>query len=184
MKSRIAFTTSSSFKTRPGIRREAAPTKRKEQISTRRSTEKGSNLASRKNTMPGMTRTTPRPKRPLAAPLLSFSLAEEVDRLRKEPEWEERTRNSITLVKTPDLSVVLVALRNGGSICGHEVEGPITLLVLSGAIRFRAGESSKTLKTTEMASVGKAVPHDVKALEDSAFLLTIANPYPSTRNWD
>lgn len=131
--------------------------------------------------MSDKTRRAPRAKRTLAAPLLSFSLAEEVDRLKQELEWEARSRNSITLIKTPDLSVVLVALRKGGTICGHEVEGPITVLALSGAINFKAGKQSKTLKANELASVGKAIPHNVEALEDSSFLLTIANPFPSAR---
>lgn len=124
-------------------------------------------------------RTAPRAKRPTAAPLLSFSLEDELERLKNEPEWISGDRNSITLVKTPRLSVVLIALRKGAAMCGHEVDGPITVLVLRGAIRFQAGTRSQVVAKNGFLSLERFIPHDIEALEPSAFLLTIVQPEDS-----
>jgi len=121
-------------------------------------------------------RLAPREKRTVAAPLLSLAIEEELERLKKEPEWASGDRNSVTLVKTPNLSIVLVALRKGAAMCGHEVEGPITLFVVSGAVRFGIGKEEQIVKSNGLLSLDKKIPHDVEALEDSAFLLTIQQP--------
>lgn len=121
-------------------------------------------------------RIVPRERRTVAAPLLSLAIEDELDRLKKEPEWVSGTRNSVTLVKTPHLSVVLVALRKGASMCGHHVEGPITLFVVSGAVRFGVENDERVVKANGLLSLDKKIPHDVEALEDSSFLLTILQP--------
>lgn len=114
-----------------------------------------------------------RKKRKVAAPVLTFSLDEELAQLRKEPEWLAGDRNSVTLAKTPDLGIVLVSLRKGAAICGHEVDGPITVTTLEGAIAFRAGRKKRILRRGDMLALGKAIPHDVEAVKESAFVLTI-----------
>ncbi len=126
--------------------------------------------------MPAEKRTAPREKRVVAAPMLSLALDDEIERLKKEPEWLSGDRNSATLVKTSHLSVVLVLLRKGATMCGHEVEGPITVFALSGSIRFGAGQDTRVLKSRDLLSLDKEIPHDVEALEDSAFLLTVLRP--------
>lgn len=113
--------------------------------------------------------------------MLSLAIEDEIERLKKEPEWASGDRNSVTLVKTPSLSVVLVALRKGAAMCGHQVEGPITLFVLSGAVRFGADKNEQVVKANGLLSLDKKIPHDVEALEDSAFLLTIQQPGSSTQ---
>jgi quercetin dioxygenase-like cupin family protein len=70
----------------------------------------------------------------------------------------------------------LVTLRKGASLQEHHVKGPITLFVLSGTIRFIAGEQKCNLQSKDLVTLDKAIPHDVEALEDSAFLLTIVQP--------
>ncbi len=77
-------------------------------------------------------RTTPREDRVLSGPAVTFVIAEEISLLKQEPEWISGKRNSVTVVKTSNLSVVLAALKEGATMCGHEVDGPITLQVVSG----------------------------------------------------
>lgn len=83
------------------------------------------------------------------------------------------TRNSVTVVKTTNLSIVLTAIKKGATLCGHEVDGPITLQVLSGAIRFGVAGEPRTLAAGTVIALDKAIPHDIQALEDSGLLLTI-----------
>ena len=123
--------------------------------------------------MTDQVRTAAREDRIVSAPAVTFSIAEELKRLREEPEWISGTRNSVTVVKTANLSVVLTAVKKGATLCGHEVDGPISLQVLSGAIQFGVAGEPRTLAAGTVIALDTAVPHDIKALEDSTFLLTI-----------
>lgn len=118
-------------------------------------------------------RTAPRVDRTLSGPTITFSIVEEIRRLREEPEWIAGTRNSVTVVKTANLSVVLTAIKKEATLCGHEVDGPITLQVIAGAVRFSVAGKPLTLKAGTVIALDKAIPHDIQALEDSELLLTI-----------
>ena len=118
-------------------------------------------------------RTRAREDRNVSGPAVRFSIGDELKRLREEPEWISGTRNSVTVVKTANLSVVLTAVKKDATLCGHEVDGPITLQVLSGEIEFGVAGEPRTLHAGTVIALDTAVPHDIKALEDSEFLLTI-----------
>ncbi|MEO8098556.1 MAG: hypothetical protein ABI811_12710 [Acidobacteriota bacterium] len=118
-------------------------------------------------------RTVSREDRILSGPAIAFSIEEELHELRREPEWISGTRNSVTVVKTPNLSIVLTAIKKGAFLCGHEVEGPVTLQVISGAIKFSVAGEPRTLATGTVIALDKAISHEIEALQDSDLLLTI-----------
>ena len=93
--------------------------------------------------------------------------------LAREPEWLSGDRNAVTVVKTANLSVVLTVIKKGAKLCGHEVDGPITIQVLSGAVRFGLGMEAKTLRAGTIIALDRAIPHEIEALENSALILTI-----------
>ena len=124
-------------------------------------------------TMADAIRTAPREDRVLSGPAITFAIAEEINLLKQEPEWISGTRNSVTVVKTSNLSIVLTAIKKGATLCGHEVDGPITLQVLSGAVQFGVAGEPRTLAAGTVIALDKAIPHDIQALEDSELLLTI-----------
>lgn len=111
--------------------------------------------------------------RALKAPLLTFSINKETAKLKKETAWINGDRNAVTLQKNSNLRVVLISLRKGAALQEHKVDGPITLFVLSGKMSFIAGKKTVKVKTNELIVLEKAIPHDVKALEDTTFILTI-----------
>jgi len=123
--------------------------------------------------VPDAIRTAPRKDRILSGPTVTFSIAEEIHRLRQEPEWISGSRNSVTVVKTDNLSIVLTAIKKEATLCGHEVDGPITLQVISGAVTFGVPGEPLTLTAGTVLALDKAIPHDIQALEDSELLLTI-----------
>jgi len=114
--------------------------------------------------------------RVLEAPLMAFSIADEIERLKQGTQWATGSRNATTLAKTPQLRIVLVIVRKGATMHEHQVEGPITLFVLSGAIRFTAGGEDRLVRANGLLALDKAIPHDLEALEEGAFLLTIMQP--------
>jgi len=117
-----------------------------------------------------------RPKlseRKLKDTILSFSINNETDKLKSETTWINGDRNAVTLQKNSNLRVVLISLRKGAALNEHKVEGPITLFVLSGKMKFIAGEEKVIVGSNEFIVLEKATPHDVEALEDTTFILII-----------
>lgn len=115
-------------------------------------------------------------KRVLTAPFMDFSINEEVEKLRNEPAWLKGDRNAVTLQKDSNLRVVLTSLRKGTTLHEHKVVGPITLFVLSGKLNFIVGLEKVSVGANEFIVLEKAIPHNVEALEDVAFILTLIQP--------
>lgn len=115
-------------------------------------------------------------KRVLTAPFMDFSINEEVEKLRNEPAWLKGDRNAVTLQKDSNLRVVLTSLRKGTTLHEHKVVGPITLFVLSGKLNFIVGLEKVSVGANEFIVLEKAIPHNVEALEDVAFILTLIRP--------
>lgn len=111
----------------------------------------------------------------MAAPFLEFDLTRELAELHREPEWNSG-QNAKTLVKYDDFRVVLTALKAHARLPGHQTEGRISIQTVTGKIQVRAQGRTFELPTGTLLALDQDVPHDVEALEDSAFLLTIAWP--------
>jgi quercetin dioxygenase-like cupin family protein len=110
---------------------------------------------------------------PLAGPYTELDLARELDQLQREPEWE-KGQNAKTVVKYDNLRVVLMALKARVRIPQHVTEGRITIQTIRGHILVRAKERTFDLPLGALLALDHGLPHDVEAIEDSAFLLTIA----------
>ena len=119
-----------------------------------------------------------RPAQRLAGSLLRFDLEAELTQLQDESEWEQGDRNAITLVKEGDLRLTLTALRAGARMDAHRTDGYTSIQVMAGRLSVVSADTHE-LGPGEMLVVGKAVVHEVLAVEDAAFLLTIALPAAS-----
>lgn len=112
---------------------------------------------------------------PMAAPYLEFGLAREIDDLQREPEWVTG-RNARTLAKYEDLRIVLTVLKAGIRIPGHQTGGRISIQGISGRIRLRAAGRTFDLSPGVLLAFDRGIAHDLEAIEESAFLLTITRP--------
>jgi quercetin dioxygenase-like cupin family protein len=112
----------------------------------------------------------------LIGPLLQFDLAAETERLRQEDAWTATLRNAKTLVKYPDLRVVLIALKAGTRMVGHKADGSISIQGLTGKLKLHLPQETVEVPAGRLLTLERALPHNVEALEDSSFLLTISWP--------
>lgn len=129
----------------------------------------------------------------------SFKLNEIVTWLQKEDEYRSKGHNALTLVKNypehdpswgenkanpnstdkvPGLRTVVVCIQKGQGLPQHNAPGRFTLTMLQGRIRFILEPQGRNV-TTELAQgellvLEEPLPHEVQAIEESAFLLTIA----------
>jgi quercetin dioxygenase-like cupin family protein len=115
-----------------------------------------------------------------AGPSLTFDLAQQIRELRQESYWQSG-RNSKTLVKYDDFRIVLTALQAKTTIHEHHSAGRISVQTVEGHLRMHAGGKEFDLPAGRVLVLDRAMPHDVVAVEDSAFLLTIAWPEGAER---
>jgi quercetin dioxygenase-like cupin family protein len=117
----------------------------------------------------------------LIGSVLQFNLASELDQLHRDESWLLPTvRSSKTLVKYPDLRIVLIAMKANTRMHEHTAAGRISVHSLNGHIRIHLPEQVVDLPVGCLLGLDRCVPHDVEASEDSAFLLTLSWP-PATK---
>lgn len=112
---------------------------------------------------------------PMAAPYLEFDIARELEQLHREPGWQSG-QNAKTFVQYDDLRIVLIALKASARIPGHHTKGRISIHTVTGHIRVHAEGRTFDLSAGALLALDRGLTHDVEALVDSAFLLTIAWP--------
>ena len=106
---------------------------------------------------------------------MEFDLPAEIHRLHAETTWNTG-HNARTLIKYDDFRVVLTALQARARVPIHKTEGRISIHVLSGHVQVKAAERTFSLRPGGLLALDHGVPHDIEALEESAFLLTLAWP--------
>lgn len=116
-------------------------------------------------------------ERPLEGPCLTFDLPFERARLEAEETYARTGHNARTLAKYPDTRVVLTALKAGSKVRTHETDERIAVQVMTGRVRlWLPYGTSEEIGEGGFAVLDRAVAHELEALEDSAFLLTVTWP--------
>jgi quercetin dioxygenase-like cupin family protein len=114
--------------------------------------------------------------RRLDALMLRLNLPQELEELRQGAPFRTNGHNGKTLVKHPDLRVVLMAFKSGANLRQHRTVGRLTLQMLEGRVRVTLESEQIELSTGMLFALGPSVSHDLEAVEPSAVLLTIAWP--------
>ncbi len=116
-----------------------------------------------------------RPPEQLSAPFLEFDLHAQIELLLRE-EVYRHGHNSKTLAKFPDFRLVLTVIKGGERIHRHAAAGRISVQTVAGHIRMHVGEKLLDLPSGRLLVVDRSIPHDIEAIDDSAFLLSVAWP--------
>ncbi len=109
----------------------------------------------------------------LTAAVLEFDLRAETEKLQQQDSFRDGRPTGRTLVKEPDLRIVLMTLKAGARLEEHHASGPISVQALSGTIRMRLAGRGAELTQGQLLMLEPGIPHDVDAVTDAAFLLTI-----------
>jgi quercetin dioxygenase-like cupin family protein len=113
-------------------------------------------------------------QRPLSEPMMTFDLQPTVRELRRDDSYARTGRLGRTLARSGRLRMVLVALNSGVEVGTHQADSPMTIQVLEGRIGFRVDGTGHELSAGQVLFFGPGEAHDIRALEESALLLTIS----------
>ena len=117
-----------------------------------------------------------RESRELMSSLMTFSLPEEIEALRAEPEWESNEKNSRTLAKEVDFRALLTVLHTGATLEEQDGEARASLQVLDGEAEIEVEGQVVRLAPGFMAVVNSGQSWRFRAVSDCAVLLTLAWP--------
>ncbi|HEV2275673.1 MAG TPA: hypothetical protein VGR96_15985 [Acidobacteriaceae bacterium] len=107
--------------------------------------------------------------------IAQFDLAQEMHDSDQKKPWP-MGHLAKTLFKKTDFRMVLISMENASAIKEHHADGTISMHVLKGKLRFTAQDKSYDLGANDVLTLGASIKHEVQALEESAFLLTISWP--------
>lgn len=109
---------------------------------------------------------------------VELDIEKELEELHRSPEWQGGVARKV-LIRYPDLQIVLRAMKANIRIPEHHNPGRICVQTMRGHIRMHADGKLFDLPQGKGLVLDRAVTHDVEALEESAFLLTVALPASS-----
>ncbi len=112
----------------------------------------------------------------ITAPLLTFDVANELARLRRERPYVEGDRNGKTLVKEDRHRVVLVTLKAGAQFDEGDPRGYVTLMVHEGRVSVAVDDGETEIGAGQVAVLGHGQCWSGKALEDSSVLMNFSWP--------
>lgn len=112
----------------------------------------------------------------LAAPLLCFDFAEELEGLKAERPYREQDRNAKTLVKSKAFRLVLVALKVGARFEEDDPRGYVSLLVRQGHVSLHVGDESTEVGTGQIAAIATGHRWWAIATEESVVVLHFSWP--------
>jgi quercetin dioxygenase-like cupin family protein len=103
----------------------------------------------------------------------AFDLHAELAALRSEPHKSQDGHRQITILQQAPVAHVLFSFNPGGKLDEHSTNGFVAIHVLEGRLMVHADGQDNALKAGHVLYLRPNVPHDVRAIEESAMLLTV-----------
>ena len=118
------------------------------------------------------------PDRLLDGPLLIFDLPYLMEKIVTEDSWQRNKRNSITLLKSENMRLVLIALSSGEEIDFRQSDNLISLQLMKGEVEFYTENKTVILKQGQLLTLHENIQHSLVAIGETIFLLTVGNSIP------
>lgn len=102
-----------------------------------------------------------------------FDLAAIDREMRREDAYQREGHTARTLVREPDIRIVLIVMKASARIAEHRADETASIHALSGHVRLQLPEKTADLPAGRMLVLERGLRHDVEAVTESAFLLTL-----------
>ena len=132
------------------------------------------NLISPSQSTVKATRQRPEGERVLNQEMLTFDIDALISQIKSEEAWTKSDRNSLTIFKNDFLCMVIIGLQPDAAMKKHSATAALTVQVLQGSLIFETENQKSELTMGKMIVLPAGIPHQVYALKESFFLLTLA----------
>jgi quercetin dioxygenase-like cupin family protein len=103
----------------------------------------------------------------------SFDVATVAAEMRGEAAYLRDGHTARTLLREPDLRVVLLVMNAGARIAEHRADETACIFTFSGHVRLGLPERVADLPAGRLLVLERGLRHDVEAVAESALLLTL-----------
>lgn len=110
----------------------------------------------------------------------SFDLPDVIDKIKQKDSWKVSERNTITLLSSPHMRIALIALHGQTEINFHQSGNMVSVQLIEGVVNFQTEKQSVMLKKGSLLTFQADMRHTLIAIEESVFLLTIADTHGSS----
>lgn len=107
--------------------------------------------------------------------MAQFNLNDELSDAERRQPWPAGLYAK-TLFKKHDFRVVLICMQDSAQMKEHHADGTISIHVVKGQLRVSVNGKPHNLPVGGLFTLGASIRHNVDAIGDSAFLLTISWP--------
>lgn len=104
-----------------------------------------------------------------------FDLTREIADAEQRKPWPSGMYSK-TLYKRRDFRLVVIFMQDGSRMKEHHVDATTSVQVLKGCLRYTTLGQTHELQGGSLITLGASITHEVEALAESAFLLTMAWP--------
>lgn len=118
----------------------------------------------------------PEGSRAIDAPIIPIDLRAYAMQLMEEHAWQKNQKNAITIFKSTEMTVVLVALHKDAEIRPGTLESShqMTLQVLDGQIKFTTEQESLDINRNQVVMIHEHIPYTALATEETICLITMS----------
>jgi quercetin dioxygenase-like cupin family protein len=113
------------------------------------------------------------PAERFSGPIHRFDLAGALRSLRGEEHPSRDGHRQVTIFHRPPVTNVLFSFDAGSRLPEHSAAGLVTIHVIEGRLSVVANDEEHHLETGHILILNPGVPHDVRAAEPAAMLLTV-----------
>ncbi len=119
------------------------------------------------------TESRPEGDRPLDAPVVPIDIRQVTKQLLSEKAWKKNDRNAITLFKTADIRVLLIALHPGAELHTGRPDNTLIFQVLRGKVVIQVGGRKEKLRKGQMLAMHEHIDYSVRSRNKAIVLLTV-----------
>jgi quercetin dioxygenase-like cupin family protein len=104
-----------------------------------------------------------------------FDLPSLIESMKEAETWKDGELNTMVLLDTPCMQIVLTALHAGTEINSFQSGDSVTFHIIEGTMKFRTSNESLFLNKGELMTLHENIDYSLTAREESVLLLTLAN---------
>ena len=119
------------------------------------------------------TRLRPRPEKRITRKVISYDLALQARRLKREKPWTDHGHDAITIFRRQNARAVLIVLKADSKIRQHETKASVILQLIEGRVCVHLNDEAIELGPNMLVSIESHVAYEIEARgKDVTLLLT------------